>query len=39
VIPLRLAALAPEVAEPLAPGTCAPDLGRPFGAARSVEGG
>ena len=39
VIPLRLAALSPEVAEPLAPGVAAPQLGYPFAGVRSVEGG
>jgi hypothetical protein len=31
VIPLRLQTLAPEVAEPIAPGEPVPELGRPFG--------
>jgi len=32
VIPLQLQALAPQVAEPVAPGEPVPELGRPFGA-------
>ena len=39
VIPLRLEAQSPLVADPIAPGQAVPTLGYPFGAPRSVERG